>query len=34
MTAYDTGPLLSRGITGKGQTIATVIGSGYADHQA
>ena len=28
MTAYDTGPLLSRGITGKGQTIAIVIGSG------
>ena len=28
MAAYDTGPLLSRGITGKGQTIAIVIGSG------
>jgi subtilase family serine protease len=28
MAAYDTGPLLSRGITGEGQTIAIVIGSG------
>jgi subtilase family serine protease len=28
MTAYDTGPLLSQGITGKGQTIAIMIDSG------
>jgi len=28
MAAYDTGPLLSRGITGKGQTIAIMIDSG------